>query len=182
MCVSKICGIDCCNDYQIDIVEDLIINHLQALRAHILFRAAVFNLFIESNMSYTTVSQLRRLVLDKKHQVGSIRVPVFSKNDRPGVPTYNEEKIAYTRLLYDLLSRNRLAVCAQTVGKNFDRNFLKLCDQLSNWARVETEVKNPFQKRGVTFGGKSKGQDDLACGLMISCYYGNLQELRDTRE
>lgn len=158
-------------------VKNLVLRHLLALRQHPLYKYAQLRVFVENNLSRTVADIVRETVLQRSSGIGNAVVPSFDKRAGGGVgcPTFNEQKIAYTQLLHDVLSRGLLRFSAKRVGKEYDRHRETLFAQMASWSRIEKPPTNPLARGGVTFGGKDSGKkDDVLLALMISLYYGQL--------
>lgn len=174
-----IVGLDTCGSARAGDVDQMIFDHVAALRAHPRYRRALLVAFVEANMSWILVDRVAQLLCNAPI-LQPIEVPSFdaSSRQRAGVITSEDTKRSYVALLQRLLSDRCLRYVGNPtmVGKEPEKLQRALEDQMRNFRRaVKLPTSPEFQNYTVKLSGKSgNSKDDLVMALMIALHWSSV--------
>ncbi len=164
-----IVGIDCSNSFHHNEIIEMLSDHVLGLRALPLYEDALFVFYIEANLSFIAVDQLKNFF--SQPQFGNVYIVSRDPKNlgRPGVWTSAVEKELYSRDLEKVLSDGKLSFADQLVSDNAENNKVKLIAQLNYFSRQVIQPSDPSKlDNKVIFSGKGTGRrDDLCLALMI---------------
>lgn len=181
-----ILGAETIAGYKYNNIMTALDNHLLALRAISKYKHAIFWIYVEANMSFIAVDELRDRFLGNP-AFGQVYIARFDpKNkDRYGVWTGEKEKAMYAKLLAQNLSDGRIHYAENfvCVSKETTAEMKAILEeQIGNLRKDSKPVLQPgHDKVKYTYTGKSAGvQDDASMALQITLY--NMIRQRDNYE
>ena len=177
-----IVGVETSSSHHQNDILDMLDNHLLALRRIPQYASAVFWFYIEANMSFLTVDDLRNHFLSHP-EFGQLRV---AREDgkaqgKWGVWTGEKEKEMYAKRLQKTMSEGKLHYAENFVSASRPaaESKAQLERQVANLRKEAKPCLEPgFDRVKFTYTGKSQGErDDGSMALQIALY--NMEKQRN---
>jgi hypothetical protein len=166
-------GLDHTDAGHVETVNELVVNHMRALRKLPDMEGVCLIVYIEANMSWIEADRLSLLCTQPALQPVIVESRDPKGKHRAGVVTDEHNKVGYVSGLQCLLQEQRITYAQDIASRDVHECKKELETQMRAFKRAVKVPDQPeHQKYHVALTGKGYGRkDDLVMALMMACYW-----------